>query len=86
VREQDSLWYMDAIFYEVYVRGFHDSVTDGNGDLRGLTDKLDYLRELGVDCLWLIPSSSPRSRTTAMTSPTFTRRISSSAPWRTSTA
>jgi maltose alpha-D-glucosyltransferase/alpha-amylase len=51
----DDLWYKDAIFYEVYVRGFLDSDGDGNGDLRGLTDRLDYLRELGVDCLWLMP-------------------------------
>jgi maltose alpha-D-glucosyltransferase/alpha-amylase len=51
----DGLWYKDAIFYEVYVRGFFDSDGDGNGDLRGLTDKLDYLAELGVNCLWLMP-------------------------------
>ena len=50
-----SLWYKDAIFYEVYVRGFFDSNGDGNGDLRGLIDKLDYLCDLGVDCLWLMP-------------------------------
>jgi len=48
-------WYKDAIFYEVYVRGFFDSNADGYGDLRGLTEKLDYLRDLGVDCLWLMP-------------------------------
>jgi maltose alpha-D-glucosyltransferase/alpha-amylase len=48
-------WYKDAIFYEVYVRGFFDSSGDGNGDLRGLTEKLDYLQDLGVDCLWLMP-------------------------------
>jgi len=51
----DRLWYKDAIFYEVYVRGFYDSDGDGNGDLRGLIDRLDYLRELEVDCLWLMP-------------------------------
>ena len=51
----DPLWYKDAVFYEVYVRGFFDSNGDGNGDLRGLTEKLDYLKELGVDCLWLLP-------------------------------
>ena len=48
-------WYKDAIFYEVYVRGFYDSSSDGNGDLRGLTEKLDYIRDLGVDCVWLMP-------------------------------
>jgi maltose alpha-D-glucosyltransferase/alpha-amylase len=55
MREDDPLWYQDAIIYEVYVRGFFDSSGDGNGDLRGLTQKLDYLRDLGVDCLWLMP-------------------------------
>jgi len=48
-------WYKDAVFYEVYVRGFFDSDADGNGDLRGLIEKLDYLQDLGVDCLWLMP-------------------------------
>ena len=51
----ESLWYKDAIFYEVYPRGFHDANGDGDGDLVGLTSKLDYLQELGVDCLWLMP-------------------------------
>jgi len=51
----DSLWYKNAVFYEVYVRAFYDSNGDGHGDLRGLTQKLDYLQELGVDCLWLLP-------------------------------
>ena len=51
----DTFWYKDAVFYEVYVRAFYDSDGDGHGDLRGLTQKLDYLKELGVDCLWLLP-------------------------------
>ena len=51
----DSRWYQRAVFYEVLVRGFYDSNHDGTGDLRGLTDKLDYLEWLGVDCLWLLP-------------------------------
>ena len=51
----DPLWYKDAVFYEVYVRGFHDSNGDGIGDFRGLTEKLDYLQWLGIDCLWLLP-------------------------------
>lgn len=48
-------WYKRAVFYEVLVRAFADSNRDGFGDLRGLTDKLDYLAWLGVDCLWLPP-------------------------------
>jgi maltose alpha-D-glucosyltransferase/alpha-amylase len=51
----DPQWYKDALFYEVNVRGFFDSNQDGNGDLRGLIEKLDYLHDLGVDCLWLMP-------------------------------
>src|SRR5882672_3092846 len=51
----DPHWYKDAVFYEVYVRGFYDSNGDGIGDFRGLTEKLDYLQWLGVDCLWLLP-------------------------------
>jgi maltose alpha-D-glucosyltransferase/alpha-amylase len=51
----DPLWYKDAVFYEIYVRGFYDSNADGIGDFRGLTEKLDYLHWLGVDCLWLLP-------------------------------
>lgn len=55
MNDQEKYWYKDAIFYEVYVRGFQDSTNDGNGDLRGLIDRLDYLSDLGVDCLWLMP-------------------------------
>ncbi|HYO98940.1 MAG TPA: alpha-amylase family glycosyl hydrolase, partial [Pyrinomonadaceae bacterium] len=51
----DPLWFKDAVFYEIYVRGFYDSNADGIGDFRGLTEKLDYLEWLGVDCLWLLP-------------------------------
>lgn len=50
-----SLWYKDAVFYEVNVRAFFDSNGDGHGDLNGLTQKLDYLKDLGVDVLWLLP-------------------------------
>jgi maltose alpha-D-glucosyltransferase/alpha-amylase len=50
-----NLWYKNAIFYEIYLRAFRDSNADGNGDLNGLIEKLDYLQELGVDCLWLMP-------------------------------
>lgn len=48
-------WYRHAVFYEVYVRSFQDSNGDGIGDLAGLTSRLDYLKELGVDALWLMP-------------------------------
>ena len=51
----DDLWYKDAVFYEVPVKAFQDSDGDGVGDFRGLTERLDYLQDLGVDCLWLLP-------------------------------
>jgi len=51
----DSLWYKDAIIYQVHVRAFHDSDGDGIGDFRGLTAKLGYLEDLGVTALWLQP-------------------------------
>ncbi len=51
----DERWFQKAVFYEVAVRGFADANGDGTGDLKGLTDKLDYLEWLGVDCLWLLP-------------------------------
>ncbi len=54
-RPRDPQWYKRAVFYEVLIRGFHDSNGDGTGDLRGLTSRLDYLQWLGVDCIWLLP-------------------------------
>ncbi|MFO0878969.1 MAG: maltose alpha-D-glucosyltransferase [Gemmataceae bacterium] len=53
--DNDPLWYKDAIIYEVHVRAFHDSDGDGIGDFRGLTEKLDYLEDLGVTCIWVLP-------------------------------
>src|SRR6516164_6131724 len=51
----DSVWYKDAIFYELHVRAFRDSNGDGIGDFRGVVEKLDYLQDLGVTTLWLLP-------------------------------
>ena len=51
----DPLWFKDAVIYELHVRSFFDSNGDGVGDLPGLTQKLDYLEDLGVTCLWLLP-------------------------------
>jgi maltose alpha-D-glucosyltransferase/alpha-amylase len=53
--EDDPLWFKDAIIYELPVKAFFDSNNDGMGDFRGLTEKLDYLQELGVNTLWLLP-------------------------------
>ncbi|MEP7334287.1 MAG: maltose alpha-D-glucosyltransferase [Actinomycetota bacterium] len=53
--ESDPLWFKHAVFYEIHTRAFFDGNDDGSGDLRGVTDKLDYLQWLGIDCLWLLP-------------------------------
>jgi len=61
VISNDLLWYKDAVFYELYIRAFADGNGDGTGDLQGLTARLDYLQDLGVDCIWLLPMyPSPR--------------------------
>jgi alpha-glucosidase len=51
----DAGWWRDAVFYEIYVRSFADSNGDGLGDLQGIRSRLPYLRELGVDAIWLTP-------------------------------
>src|SRR3954471_10912885 len=51
----DPLWYKDAVVYQLHVKAFFDSNDDGIGDFRGLTAKLDYIRDLGVNAIWLLP-------------------------------
>ena len=53
--ESNPLWFKTATFYEIHLRGFYDGDADGAGDFRGLTEKLDYLDWLGIDCIWLLP-------------------------------
>ncbi|HEY0235492.1 MAG TPA: maltose alpha-D-glucosyltransferase [Afipia sp.] len=53
--ESDELWYKDAVIYQLHVKAFADSNNDGIGDFAGLTEKLDYLQDLGVTVLWLLP-------------------------------
>jgi maltose alpha-D-glucosyltransferase/alpha-amylase len=53
--DADPLWYRDAVIYEVHVKAFYDSNGDGLGDFVGLTEKLDYLQDLGVTAIWLLP-------------------------------
>ncbi|GGB24836.1 trehalose synthase [Sphingomonas metalli] len=57
----DPLWYKDAVIYQVHVKSFFDSNNDGIGDFKGLIEKLDYIADLGVTCIWLLPFyPSPR--------------------------
>jgi maltose alpha-D-glucosyltransferase/alpha-amylase len=51
----DPLWFKNAVLYELHLRSFADSNADGKGDLPGVVSKLDYLQDLGIDCLWLLP-------------------------------
>jgi maltose alpha-D-glucosyltransferase/alpha-amylase len=53
--QNDPLWYKDAIIYQVHVKAFFDSSEDGTGDFRGLAEKLDYIQDLGVNTVWLLP-------------------------------
>jgi maltose alpha-D-glucosyltransferase/alpha-amylase len=53
--EDNPLWYKDAVIYELHVKAFYDSNGDGIGDFKGLTEKLDYLEDLGITALWLLP-------------------------------
>ena len=55
IQSQEALWYKDAIIYEVHIKSFYDSNGDGIGDFGGLIQKLDYLHDLGVTALWLLP-------------------------------
>lgn len=52
---RDQMWFKDAVFYEAPVKSFYDASGDGIGDFIGMTEKLDYIRDLGVDCIWLLP-------------------------------
>ena len=53
--DQDPLWYKDAVVYQAHVRAFFDSTDDGVGDFTGLTQKIPYLEDLGVNAIWLLP-------------------------------
>ncbi|MDZ4158601.1 MAG: alpha-amylase family glycosyl hydrolase, partial [Anaerolineaceae bacterium] len=52
---EDFLWWRDGVIYQIYPRSFADSNGDGLGDLNGITSRLDYLSELGIDAIWLSP-------------------------------
>ena len=51
----ERCWWKEAVIYQIYPRSFKDSNGDGIGDLKGITEKLDYLKELGVDAVWISP-------------------------------
>ncbi|MFQ5949355.1 MAG: alpha-amylase family glycosyl hydrolase [Nitrospiria bacterium] len=53
--EDDPFWYRDAIIYQLHIKAFYDGNGDGIGDFKGLKEKLDYLKDLGVTAIWLLP-------------------------------
>ncbi len=53
--DDDPLWYKDAVIYELHIKAFYDADGDGTGDFQGLTRKLDYLKDLGITAVWLLP-------------------------------
>lgn len=54
-RNSRTVWYEEAVFYELYLRAYQDSDGDGHGDLKGAIERLDYVKALGVDCIWILP-------------------------------
>ncbi|GMA42034.1 hypothetical protein GCM10025883_40790 [Mobilicoccus caccae] len=89
ITDTSDLWWKNAVIYSLDVETYQDSNGDGIGDLQGLAHRIDYLAELGVTCLWLMPFFPPPTSTTATTSPTTTpstRGSARSATWSRSCA
>ena len=81
--ESDPLWYKRRS-YEIHLRGFYDGNSDGSGDFRGLTEKLDYLQWLGIDCIWLLPLFASPLRDGGYDISDFFAVHPTTGPWRTS--
>ena len=81
ILDDNPRWYKDAVIYEVHVRAYCDGNGDGIGDIIGLTEKLDYLHDLGVTALWLLPH---RCATTVTISPITPPSIPTTARFKTS--
>lgn len=75
-------WWQRGIFYQIYPRSFQDSSADGVGDLGGIIKRLPYLKNLGVDAIWLSPISPLRWPISAMTFPITQVSIRCSEQWR----
>ena len=55
MRQSDEIWWRHGVFYQIYPRSFQDANGDGVGDIKGIIDRLPYLRTLGIDAIWLSP-------------------------------
>ena len=76
-----ALWYKDAVIYQVHVRAFCDSNGDGIGDFRGFAQKLDYLQELGINTIWLMPFFPSPLRDDGYDISDYTTFTPVTAPW-----
>ena len=81
----EKRWWKESVVYQIYPRSFCDSNGDGIGDLNGITSKLDYLKELGVDVIWLSPVSNHRMMITDTISVIIRISWTNSEQWKTST-
>ena len=75
-------WWHDKVVYQIYPKSFYDSNGDGIGDIPGIISKLDYLKELGADILWLSPIYNLPLQTRDMTLQIIMRLIRGLGPWR----
>lgn len=76
----EKRWWKESVVYQIYPRSFCDSNGDGIGDLNGITGKLDYLKELGIDVIWLSPVYKSPMMTTDMISVIIRRSWTNSEP------
>lgn len=74
--------FKDSTVYQIYTKSFQDTTGNGLGDIRGVISRLDYLRELGIDYIWLTPFFAPLSRIMGTTCRTTGLLTLYSAPWR----
>ena len=74
-------WWKKAVVYQIYPMSFKDSNHDGMGDLGGILEKVDYLKELGVDIVWMTPVYESPMTTTDMISVIIIRSIPCLEPW-----
>src|SRR6188472_4298298 len=82
----DQLWFKDVVIYQAHVRAFLDSSGDGVGDFHGLTQKLDYLQGLGINCLWILPFYPSPLRDDGYDIADYENIHPATARWRISTA
>lgn len=75
-------WWKEAVAYQVYPRSFNDSNNDGIGDLPGVIEKLDYLKDLGIDVIWLSPMYQSLMMIMVMILVTIELSWTNLAPWK----